>query len=114
VNDARGHEVLAVKDAITPWSQQSEPCLHCGDAIVGALKRGRFSMNTRLGRDIVGADGSTLVQVRRSSIKSKGVIGFGTLYKIDPCNPGPLEEPFASAALVAVLIKTQEPKGGGA
>jgi hypothetical protein len=112
VTDALGREVVALRSATAPWTGKSAPCLFSGGSLVGALPVQRWSMNFHLGGNIFRHDGRAVAQVRRTQ-KQKGCTGWGSpWYEIESCNgDAPLEEPFASAAIVAALIKAQEPHG---
>jgi hypothetical protein len=108
VLDADDREVLRLEEAIAPWNDDSEPCLHIGDQIVGAFqRRGEWA-----GPKIFDSTGQVAMTVVHRS--TWGRWGGKSSYQIElPDRASAPHEPFASAALLAVLSNTRYRGGGG-
>jgi hypothetical protein len=110
VSDAEDREVLRLEEAVAPWSRCAELCLFVADRIVGALPR---QNNWHLVTTILDGDGQLALYFHH--LRKKPITPAANLsHQVELIDSqSALHEPFASALILAALIKTREVHLGG-
>jgi hypothetical protein len=113
VSDASGADVVTVLEEVAPWSGKPSPCLVVDGSVAGALEYARLTRKEHLGSHVFGREGQSVVEVRKHVSRRAGVFGWGSArYEIEPhASDALLDEPFASAVIVAVLTMAYEKSG---